>query len=270
MNRLVAPSVLRRLAVALILGAVALASPALAQANQRPISDWVNVQGLDAYWFGTNFGFPTDFPDVVGWAPGDDAPYQTYRLCVGDYAGRLAAHLATNNINLGTAVSGTVMERPLADGTAEVKVNVHVTNALVWVADILSQNPSTGQITFGPTLLGHRQDEVWNGAAPVLGEIHMTLVFINNAGMGAPLQDLNRLFFGGWVVPAADGQFVSMNLQIHAQGALNPDACTLFGVPLGTQGSVVCNQRANYANSPAPVGWDAWPVETVFLRPLGN
>lgn len=144
--------------------------------NQRPLSDWLAGQGTTSVFF-------PPAPDILGWGNGDDHPIQPPRFALVDYAGVLAAYLRNHGINLGTSVSGTVTEEPLADGTARVHVDVHTTNAFTWVTDDSTSFP-------GPTLLGNSVADVLAGAAPVLGTCELEVVFINPAGPGAPLPNL--------------------------------------------------------------------------------
>jgi hypothetical protein len=63
-------------------------------------------------------------------------------------------------------MDGIVRERPLADGRAEVTVNLHTLNALTWVSDSGSSFP-------GPLLFGQFAQDVCNSADVALGDSHL-------------------------------------------------------------------------------------------------
>src|SRR5215471_16921066 len=108
--------------VGTIVGGLLMTTPVRAQGNQRPFSDFLSAQG-------TTMIFTPPAPDQLGWTTGvgktnGNANLTPTRFSLVDYAGLEAKYLSTNfGINLGTAVSGTVMERPLANGTALVTVD---------------------------------------------------------------------------------------------------------------------------------------------------
>jgi len=109
-------------------------------AGTRPIQDFLSTQ--------TN-----SFPSLVAaWTDPVSG-----RLSWIDYAGVTNQQIvASGGASLGTTADGTVVERPLDDGTAEVTVLVHTTNAFVYVTDFPYPNPpsATPPQTWR---LGHRQ-----------------------------------------------------------------------------------------------------------------
>src|SRR5215831_8637758 len=126
--------------IALLLGAVPftafVASPVWAQGNQRPLADFVNAQGSTTC-------FTPPAPAQIGWGTGPNktngnANLTPPRFALIDYAGAEARYLALQGKSLGTTVSGTVSERPLADGRALVTVDLQTDNALGWALE----NPS--------------------------------------------------------------------------------------------------------------------------------
>jgi hypothetical protein len=149
---------------------------------------------------------------------------------------------------LGTTISGSINERPLADGRAEVAVKLRTKNALVWVSDISTEFP-------GPLLFGHRVDEVLAGATPALAESTFYLVFINTAP-GAPLPDLIQLAFAP--LPGQEFKFLS----IYARGT-GP-------FPNGSPGEVVIVQSGILVTKGGGATADGFPAERIDLHPIGK
>src|SRR5215472_11245476 len=124
-----------------IVGGLLMTMPVRAQGNQRPFSDFLSAQG-------TTMIFTPPAPDQLGWTTGvgktnGNANLTPTRFSLVDYAGLEARYLSNFGINLGTTVTGTVMERPLADGTALVTVDVHTKNALGWAINWDPNGPVT-------------------------------------------------------------------------------------------------------------------------------
>ena len=132
-----------------------------ASAGQRPITDFIENQGTVA---------PGNF---IAW---EDEALNTFVL---DYAG-----VWNNFFDLGlpTTFDGSIDEKPLADGTAEVSVILHTHNAFTFVY---------GPPPFGFVLFGNDPFAViFFGEAPALGDSTLQVKFINPGGVGAPLPDL--------------------------------------------------------------------------------
>ncbi len=110
------------LLLAVLLGMTALLGMRSADAaNIRPISDFVSMQGTFCFPDGSG-GCIIFVPPVANFI-GESAP-ATNRCASVDYAG-----LTNAVVPLGTKTDGTIIERPLADGRAEVTVVLHTTNA---------------------------------------------------------------------------------------------------------------------------------------------
>ncbi len=166
--------------------------PSTASAGQRPIGDFLSRQGafclqLDAsgnidcgassYGGSGCFLFVPPSPNLIAWTdPKGNTAMQM------DYAGLQNAVLGGI---LGTTVSGSINERPLADGRAEVEVQLQTRNALTWAIQGFD-------FANGPLLFGARLSDVLNGANPSLGDCTLYVKFIN-AAPGAPLPDLVEL-----------------------------------------------------------------------------
>ena len=243
----------------------------------RPIEDFVARQGtfcLDVNFSGTyvneivdgNFvgNCPTGEPPLLFVPPvanfiGSSDPDKG-RLASVDYAG-LADHWAGGAF--GTAINGTIIERPLADGRALVEVLLRTNNALTWVVD--DPGLATGDFT-GPLLFGHRAPEVVAGAEPALGRSHTQLKFINTAP-GADLPDLIQLL----IFPEDGQELLSLKSNNQAKGPLT----ALFGVPEGTPGrthgvqvGLLVNPQCG-ADSPSAVA-DCFPTERIELHTIGQ
>lgn len=243
----------------------------------RPIEDFVERQGtycLDIDFNGAyvdeivdgNFvgDCPTGAPPLIFVPPvanfiGSFDP-DNGRLASVDYAG-LANYWAGGAF--GTTFSGTVIERPLADGRALVEVLLRTKNALTWVVDG-NIHPDLG--FNGPLLFGNRAPEVVGGAEPALGRSHIKYEFINTAP-GADLPDLIQLF----ISPEEGQELLSSRSNDQATGPLS----SLFGVPDGTPGrshgvqvGLLSNPNCG-ADSPSAVA-DCFPAEKIKLQVIGQ
>jgi len=228
-------------------------------ATKRPISDFVNVQG-------TTVTFNPPVPDYVGWSRPFTTPPQDQRLALGDYAGIANEFIEDNSrISLETRVSGSVIERPLADGRAEVTVILHTENALTFVIPFALNGP-VNQAQINPLLFGFRpQDIVANpNLSPGLGESHLVLVF-NNTAFGAPLPDFVNAFILGNTAPGQE--LVSVYFHASASGPLRP----AFGVPDGTPGRCTVAETGVLFRGPFKGATaDGFPAELVELRVIGR
>ncbi len=175
-----------------------MATTAIAQTTSRPISDFMNGQ----HAFGTYY--------FVVWQDPT-----THRLLAIDYAGKMNQYIvAHGGTDLGTTISGTILERPLKDGKAEVTVMLHIDKGLTYAFEN------------GVEVFGHSAVQVVHGGDPALGSINYHFKFINSAP-GAPIPDLvDIIFFQG-----TEG-FNQLNT--IAQGTFR----AAYGVPEGTPGFV--------------------------------
>ncbi len=226
----------------------------LAKTTQRPIMDFVSAQGLTTY-------FVSPALDFMGWgAVTDDG----YLLASVDYAGVSDRYL---DGALGTTFSGSVTERELPDGRAEVSVNLHTRSTLVYFLKAVDNDFASD-----PLLFGNRTQDVENGADPALGDAHFQIVFINTAP-GAPLPDIMWAQYGLWVpdfpllptgYPWPGFDMVSIRINATADGPLH----ALAGMgPYGTPGHgkvVQVNLRAKAQGG--GVNGDLWPVEMITLH----
>jgi hypothetical protein len=182
-----------------------------------------------------------------------------------DYAG-IANEFIEDNVrgfSLGTTTQGSVIERPLADGGAEVTVILQTTNALTWVTTFTE--PPGSEHT-NPLLFGFRTQDIVEDPTrqPGLGESHPRVVFKNTAP-GAPLPDLVAAFILG---PPAPGQeLVAISFDANATGPLR----AAFGVAEGTPGRAIVTQTGVLFRGPFEGATeDGFPAERVELRVIGR
>jgi hypothetical protein len=249
---------------------VALAVVAHGQgAVQRPIEDFVDTQGTFC------IGDPSDcflfVPPIENFLGQSDPA--NHLLSSVDYAGLADEWIIGESggaISFGTTFSGTVTEKPLADGRAKVHVVLHTRNALTWVTECTDPE---GDICFDftrPLWFGARADEVLDeGATPALGHITMIIEFIN-AEPGDPLPDLLQLL----IAPEAgqEGPRISLT-RARASGPLRE----AFGVADGTPGRFNTTQNGLFQDEcgedgcgPGGATVDGFPVERISLRVVGD
>jgi hypothetical protein len=239
--------------------------PVLAQANQRPLSDFIDAQGTTAC-------FTPPAPAQFGFSSDSDKPPVRFGLI--DYTGLTAKYLLNFGINLGTTVSGTVLERPLPDGRALVTVNTHTKNALGWAIAFDPNGPVT-QFNSNPLLFGYRAQELiaQPGLTPALGDFHFHVEFTNTAP-GRPLPDLvcvNASQDCPNVAPCPAGfqldllsEDASVTGPLHLLAGLGPE---------GTQGRLVVVQTGLLNPDRKHNGkgvLDQFPAETVDLHAIGK
>jgi hypothetical protein len=229
-----------------------------ALASPRPISDFLSSQGHWCVAFdnsgnavcpstygalGCGFLFVPPVANYIGW--GD--PKANIGMSM-DYAG--LADIAVGGV-LDTTISGSVDERPLADGRAQVEVVLHTENALSWAQVGFDYN--NGQLLFGV-----RARDVLNGATPSLGNCTLKVRFINSAP-GAPLPDLIELLFCRF----QDLQVLSIYGQ--ASGFLADGSPGRAEV---VQTGLI--QTSRIANPTSRVALDAYPAEHVRIQATSN
>jgi hypothetical protein len=114
-------------------------------ATKRPIEEFVEAQGT--YCFDPSDGTCLQFVPPLENFLGAYDPAADLSASI-DYAGIAAAWLETKGSpSLGTSFSGSVIERPLRDGRAEIHVGLHTQHALTWVVE--GQDFANGALIFG-------------------------------------------------------------------------------------------------------------------------
>jgi hypothetical protein len=236
-----------------------------ARAVQRSMEEFVAAQGTfcpDPSW-GCVPDEPTDcclfvppIRNFIGWGDPASLYYASF-----DYAGLADAWITQEGgAPLGTAMDGSVTERPLPDGRAEVHVRLHTKNALVW-AFLLDPSLPGNPWRDNPLSFGHRAPEVLAGADAALGESLFHVVFINSAP-GAPLPDILQVFYA----PEEGQEGHTMCFYGRADGTLRE----LYGVPDGTPGRVQVTQTGLLALPSQSPSYDGFPAEKVSLQVVGQ
>jgi hypothetical protein len=204
----------------LALSLVYCSSTAFGQATiQRPIKDFIDAQ--------------------IGFYSWNDP--ETGNIFTLDYLGRWNDTFA---LSLGTTLTGTVTEQPLADGRARVRVDLRTENALTYVT-----YPGLGVV------FGHSLGDVSAGKEAGLGSSTLTVDFINTAP-GAPLPDITAFNAPGRVLN-------KLSFNAKATGTLRAS----YGVPDGTPGMARTNQRGLFGVPGMPTN-DVYPVEFVRAYPI--
>jgi hypothetical protein len=185
---------------------------AAGKVTQRPISDFISQQGTFCIPDGGGgcFLFVPLVPNYVGWG---DPTKNLFALI--DYAGVAARYIVEQSggvINLGTQTTGTIIERTLPSGKAEVSVNLRTTNALSWVIPIDFNNPD---FSVAP-IFGSKAAEVLRSNTAALATVELRVTFINSAP-GAPLPDLIQVIFN---LTPQDTALFNYAFQATARGLL--------------------------------------------------
>jgi hypothetical protein len=156
--------------------------------THRPIEEFLSQQGTfcfpDPDAPGECLVFVPPVANFIGW--GD--PQRGVAASI-DYAGLANKYLVDNGVDLGTRTTGTIIERPLPDGRANVSVTLHTINALTWVT-CAAVFPG-GSPIFGVKVI---EGDALGGATPALSRVEFRITFTNTAP-GATLPDFIQLFF---------------------------------------------------------------------------
>ncbi len=225
-------------------------NPQVAAAVQRPLSDFLGAQGS------TN-GFIPPLPDFIAWSNNNP---QTLFTAV-DYAGVVASYLESHGgPALGTRITGTVTERPLADGRARVSVILHTDRALTWTIAMPPTNIATD-----PLLYGYRGTDLLANPAltPALSSSDLQVDF-NNTAPGAPLPDLITAFVLGQAQPGQE--LVMLSFHSRGQGPLR----AAFGVADGTPGRCTVVNTGLFQTPFRGALADAFPAEHIQLQAVGG
>ena len=249
-------------AVAILASVLLCTSAVLAQGKvtKRPLADFLSTQGtfcIDDGGGGCFLFVPPD-PNFLGWSTDFDlSPLLFAGL---DYAG-LADAYPSGSV---PTFAGSVSERLLADGRAEVTVSLHTRGANVWVIELDLSGDILAQIAgSAPTLFGHRPSDVLAGAGQALADSFLHVVMVL-PGPGEPLPDLVELANFGIV----GVELKSLRLRMQASGPLT----AAYGVAEGTPGRATIIQTGLFAH-PQPgieLGGDPFPVESINLKVVGH
>lgn len=253
----------------LLLGLAAETMPsaqAQGRAVKRELQEWLDAQGT-AYpphplapetpmiWSWMNY------PDLNNDGVLDGVWYDLWY----DYAGVLGRSSSYGGVLGPKSITGTVTERPIGGGMAQVTVRAKLEGALIWVtAHSCCWAPFLRDL---PTVFGHREAEI--AADPSLpaarANVDFTVTFLNEVGGAMP--DLNT----SWEL----GRFTGFHVQLSAEGPLTEAYGELEGIsiPEGTPGKLrwgkpglqtPANPRA--ANGAA----SGFPNDQFHLFPVGK
>jgi hypothetical protein len=246
----------RGFALAAVVAVIGLVGPAIAQAGERSLSDFLNAQGTTSFFW-------NPFPDYLGWANNPTLVSSSgkslqCRFAGIDYAGLSAKYLKDHvGLDVGTTVSGSVHERPLADGRAEVSVSLHTTNAVTFAQTCDNLGPGN------PSAFGEQQTDLLLSPSlePGLSTVNFLVVFKNTAP-GAPLPDL--VCVTGATACPEGFELVSLYMRANGSGPLHYSS----GFEEGTPGHLVVTQTgifrpAAFTSPKSRISYDAFPAERV-------
>lgn len=210
--------------------------------RERPIEDFIEAQGTTAEFY--QGPYAPGLPDyAVGFTtadcPGEYCQYPTSRIAVADYAGGANKYLVKHGYgSLGTKTYGSITERSLSDGRAEVTVVLYTSNALTFASTFDYSLPSPPQSAETNTrLFGSSVQDLFRDPRrrPALGNSNLILIF-KNTKPGAPMPDLVQLFAFG--VQPKNFELLSVYFKVNAGGSL----------PDGKKG--LCTVLEHYVNPP--------------------
>ena len=218
-------------------GPTAFAGPDLADARAttvRPISEFLDANDSGCYYL---------------WSEVSDRPSNGRRVFF-DYSGvlRNSVLAQSGGVDLPTEFSGTVRERALRDGSAEVHVTLHARNAFAY-----SDAGSPGG--FAP-LMGYWVTDVAAGTPPTLVDGSLDITYVNPAGPGAPLQNICSV-----------GDFSRSRIVVNGSGDLRSG---FDGANDGDPGQISVNQNGVFSPGQGKGVSDGFPVEFVNIRPTGD
>ena len=249
---------LAALAVGFTISMFGSAAPASAQGAvlQRPIGDFIIAQGTQP----VPPGFTASF---IGWL-GRMGPHADISgIMTLYYAGLDAAAVGLP----APEISGTVTERPLANGTTNVKVSLRTRNELAYVHNCGAPTPDNncpaGAVVFGLT----PAEAATNPGGAAYGSSLFEVEYNVARAPGTPMEDLMQLFFGG--LP-----YDSLPLFVGFTGSANGRLRAASGCAEGTVGRASTTQTglilAGIHNGFSGALVDAFPAEWLEIRPNCN
>lgn len=222
------------------------------KATQRSFDEFMAAQGTFCWPDGEGgcWEFEPPMKNFFGWTD----PSSNF-LALFEYLGNADLYLQEQSdgaISLGTVISGSVTERPLADGRALLHIKLKAKNILAWVTDM-------EDLYLDPLVFGYRVDEVLAGAPPAIGDMQfMTKVIV--AEQNAPLPDIFGLYF----FPEEGQEVVHLTVSMAATGVFHEGS----GFPEGTVGRVRVQQV--FPSNPNSDLDGAWPVERIDFHVPGH
>jgi hypothetical protein len=223
--------------ISLVMTVLAITQVSAAGTRQRPFSDWLSAQA-------SSFNPNNCASSVLGWATPDLATFAR-----ADYSGKIGDCITAHGGPAFTPeFSGTVTERDLPDGTAEILVIERFANTYVVARD----NTQPGNIA----ILGYNAAELFGHPelTPATASGMMQVKFVIPQP-GAPLPDLNTI------------DALTISARFIGSGPLR----AAFGVTEGTPGKVFVNQTGLFNISGQGSGVaDGFPAELVRVFKAGN
>jgi hypothetical protein len=202
--------------------------------GQRPIEDFLKAQGTTSSFYRTAYA-----PDLTDYAvgfssapcPGQFCQYPTSRIAVVDYAGGADKYLQKNGRGpLNTKTDGSITERVLPDGRAEVTIVLHTENALTFASTwdyslpMPPQSAETNTRLFGSSVSDLLRDP---SRRPSLASSDLVMIY-RSPKPGAPMPDLVQMFaFGAY--PTLE--LISLYFSVNADGTLpngTPAKCNVL------------------------------------------
>ena len=225
--------------IGLVMTALASVQVNAAGTRQRPFSEWLSAQG-------SSFDPSNCASSVLGWLTPD---FVTFARA--DYSGKIGDCITNHGGPVFNSVfSGTVTERDLPDGTAEILVIHHFRNTHVVARDVTQPgNPAPAILGYNATeLFGHPELQ----SAVASGTMQVKFII---AHPGDPLPDLSAI------------NSLTLSARFQGSGPLR----AAFGVDEGTRGKVVVSQTGLF-NIPGQGNGvaDGFPAELVHVFRAGN
>jgi hypothetical protein len=231
-------------ASALLAASVTFAGPS---SYERPLSDFLSRQG-------TTTVQTAPVPDYLAWT--DVAAGVMMAV---DYAGIANAWTEAQTggtFSYGTTITGRIIERPRADGRADVQIIIHAENALCYVVGFDAVNgPDYSDVRFG-----NLAPEALALGDAALGDCDFQIRIINTAP-GAPLPDLFDAFVLGNGDPRLGLDFIRFNAR--ASGTLHAGA--LPGVTEDTAGDASVIQTGIFMSGFHGSVGDGFPAEKIRM-----
>jgi len=235
----------------------------------RPIEDFLEAQE-------TSSQIVWPFGDIPGWSgypPGWSNPlgwpyYYPYWVYV-DWTALAYKWLkgeplpvppSPYNIDLGTVITGDVMERSLNNGGRRVQVTLQGVNC--WTIALICDF-GLGVVRW-PLVLGYEPEHIYGpGETPLLSECNMVLKWTDNEELNGPLPNVTFEFWGQnpeinveqWTFDSNSGIGPLTNQPAYAQWELTP-------WETGTPGKSMIHEVV--------VGSGAWPIEICDVGPVEN
>lgn len=227
------------------------ATPVSAQTVGRSVDEFLAAQGTFCLDDGSGgcLLFVPPLPNFFGWSQP-----AINRCAAIDYAGIANTWLKAHGRDLGTKIEGTITERPMGNGQAEISVLLHTSNALAWAIDQCADFSAPNLI------FGSRAPDVLAGATPALAESFFKVVFLTRPN--APLPDILQVAFA----PEPGQSLLFLGGNAHSEGKLR----AAFGVPEGTTGRLTIVQTGLFITPFMGAVGDGFPAEYVTLKVIGS